>query len=72
MIVDHTAHELVVVSRKANIALVDGLHKMVQKTKVEITNFGWFENKRGTEKSCIVFDDEVLHKIFENKIFTLN
>ena len=30
--------------------------------KVEITNFGQFENNiKVTEKSCIVFDDEVLH-----------
>ena len=73
MIADHTAHELVVVSGEANIASIDGLRKMVQKTKVEITNFGWFENNiKVTEKSCIVFDDEVLHDRFEYKIFTLN
>ena len=64
MIVDDTVHELVIVLGEANIALVDGLHKMVQKMKVEITNFGPFENNiKVTEKSCIVFDDEVLHNI---------
>ena len=49
-----------VVSGEINITSLDGLREMVGKTKVEITNIGLFpDNIKATEKSHIVFDDEV-------------
>ena len=60
VIEDHTGHELIVVSGETNITYLDGLREMVGKTKVEITNIGWIpDNIKATEKSQIVFDDEV-------------
>ena len=51
---------MVVVSGEANITSIDGLCESVQKTKVEITNIGQFEdNIKVSDKSCIMFDDEV-------------
>ena len=60
MIADHTGSEMVVVSGEANITSIDGLRESVQKTKVEITNIGRFEdNIKMNDKSRILFDDEV-------------
>ena len=60
MIADHTGSEMVVVSGEANITSIDGLRESVQKTKVEITNIGRFEdNIKVNDKSCILFEDEV-------------
>ena len=57
---DHTGHELIVVSGETNITCLDGLREMVGKTKVIITDIGRFpDNIKATEKSQIVFDDEV-------------
>ena len=53
-----------VVSGETNITSLDGLREMVGKTKVEITNIGWFpDNLKATKKSQIYF-------IFQNIIFT--
>ena len=60
MIADHTGHELIVVSGETNITCLDGLREMVGNTKIKITNIGWFpDNIKATEKSQILFDDEV-------------
>ena len=60
MIADDTGHELIVVSGETNITCLDGLREMVGKTKVEITNIRRFpDNIKATEKSQIVFDNEV-------------
>ena len=60
MIVDHTGHELIVVSGETNVTCLDGLREMVGNTKVKITNIGQFpDNIKATEKSQILFDDEV-------------
>ena len=51
MIANHTGHELIVVSGETNITCLDGLREMVGKTKVKITNIGWFpDNIKATDK----------------------
>ena len=57
---DDTGHILTTVKGLKNMQIIKNLQHLVGKTKVEISNIGlWSDYNRVTEKSHLIFSDEV-------------
>ena len=60
VIADNSGDILTIVKRLKNMQIIKNLHHLVGKTKVEISNNGlWSDYMRVTEKSHLIFNDEV-------------
>ena len=60
IIADATGYTLTIVNGEKNIQTIDNLRHMVHKCKIEISDIGiWNDCIRVTEKSRLMFDDEV-------------
>ena len=60
IVADATGHTLAIVKGDKNIQTIFNLKHLVHKCKIEISNIGvWPDCIRVTEKSRLLFDDEV-------------
>ena len=74
IIADATGYTLTIVKGAKNIQTIDNLWHMVHKCKIEISNIGiWNDCIRVTEKSRLMFDDEVyiLHEYIITNMYTM-
>ena len=72
IIADPTGYMLTVIKGAKNIQTIDNLRNLVHKCKVEISNIGiWDDCIRVTEKSRLIFDDEVyiLHECLHKYVY---
>ena len=74
IIADATGYTSTIMKGAKNIQTIDNLQDMVHKCKIEISNIGiWNDCIRVTEKSRLMFDDEVyiLHEYIITNMYTM-